>query len=75
MSLVLWAAAQPLLLHNQLAGWGGAVAVALIWLVRVPREEALMLAAFGEEYKRYMARTGTFIPRCEPADPDRRSIR
>jgi protein-S-isoprenylcysteine O-methyltransferase Ste14 len=68
-SLVLWAAAQPLLLTNGLAGWGGAVAVALIWLIRVPREEQLMLDTFGEEYRQYMARTGRLIPWCRSDHP------
>jgi protein-S-isoprenylcysteine O-methyltransferase Ste14 len=62
-SLVLWAAAQPFLLQNVLAGWGGGVAVALIWLIRVPREEKMMLQRFGEEYRSYAARTGRLFPR------------
>jgi len=62
-SLVLWGAAQPFLLQNILAGWGGALAVALIWLVRVPAEEKMMRERFGEEYVRYMNRTGRAIPR------------
>jgi hypothetical protein len=74
-SLLLWAAGQPLLLHNWLAGWSGAVAVVLVWLIRVPREEALMLDAFGEEYERYRARTGRFIPRCKPGKPAQSSAR
>jgi protein-S-isoprenylcysteine O-methyltransferase Ste14 len=53
-----------LLLQNVIAGWSGAVAVALIWLVRVPREEKLMLERFGAEYEQYMARTGRLVPRC-----------
>ncbi len=61
VSLVGWAAAQPLLLQNLLAGFGGAVAVALIWLVRVPREEAMMLERFGDAYRHYMAHTGRFL--------------
>jgi len=62
-SLLLWAIAQPLLLQNILAGWGGAVAVALIWLVRVPAEEKMMLERFGGDYVTYMRHTGRFIPR------------
>jgi protein-S-isoprenylcysteine O-methyltransferase Ste14 len=62
-SLILWAAAQPFLLQNAIAGWGGAAAVALIWLVRVPREERMMLEKFGEAYRQYMARTGRLIPK------------
>jgi len=68
-SLILWAAAQPLLLHNFAAGWSGAVAVALIWFIRVPREEQLMLEEFGEEYRQYMARTGRLIPGRSPGRP------
>jgi protein-S-isoprenylcysteine O-methyltransferase Ste14 len=62
-SLVLWAAAQPFLLQNVIAGWGGAVAALLIWFVRVPREEVMMVGTFGEEYRQYMARTGRLVPR------------
>jgi protein-S-isoprenylcysteine O-methyltransferase Ste14 len=62
-SLVLWAIAQPFLLQNLLAGWGGGVAVVLLWLVRVPREERMMLDRFGEEYRAYMARTGGLLPK------------
>jgi protein-S-isoprenylcysteine O-methyltransferase Ste14 len=68
-SLILWAAAQPFLLRNLVAGWGGAVAVALIWLIRVPREEQLMLEKFGEEYRQYMERTGKLIPKCRFGHP------
>jgi protein-S-isoprenylcysteine O-methyltransferase Ste14 len=68
-SLVLWAAAQPLLLSNVISGWSGAVAVALIWLIRVPREEKLMLERFGAEYEQYTARTGRLIPKCRQGRP------
>ncbi len=33
----------------------------LIW--RIPREEANLIAQFGEEYRTYMARTGRFLPK------------
>ncbi len=33
----------------------------LLW--RVPKEEQMMIEAFGEEYKAYMQRTGKFFPR------------
>jgi protein-S-isoprenylcysteine O-methyltransferase Ste14 len=61
LSLIVWSAAQPLLLHNWLAGLGGMLATALIWFVRVPREERLMYEAFGEEYREYCSRTGRFF--------------
>ena len=62
-SLILWALAQPLLLHNALAGCGGALAVALLWLVRVPREERMMLERFGDAYRQYMDRAGACWPK------------
>jgi len=36
-------------------------AAAIIW--RVPKEERMMLEAFGEAYQNYMLRTGRFVPR------------
>lgn len=62
-SLVPWALAQGLLLQNAVAGVGGIVAVALIWLVRVPREEAMMIEHFGDAYREYMSRTGRLLPK------------
>lgn len=62
-SLILWAVAQPALLQNLVAGWIGPLAVALIWLIRVPAEEAMLRARFGEEYLRYASRTGRVIPK------------
>ena len=32
-------------------------------IVRVPREEQMMVEAFGEEYRAYMRRTGRFFPK------------
>jgi len=63
LSLSFWAAAQPGLLQNYFAGLSGLAAVLLIWLVRVPREEQLMIEAFGDRYLDYMARTGRFFPK------------
>jgi protein-S-isoprenylcysteine O-methyltransferase Ste14 len=42
-----------------------AVTVATIagTMARVPKEEQMMLDAFGEEYKEYMRRTGRYFPR------------
>lgn len=53
----LWGLAQALLLHNWLAG---PALLATFWPLyrhRVPREEAQMLATFGEQYRAYAART------------------
>jgi len=40
----------------------GAAALALIW-IRTKREEELLLARFGNQYRAYMIRTGRFLPR------------
>jgi protein-S-isoprenylcysteine O-methyltransferase Ste14 len=31
--------------------------------VRIPREEANLIERFGDDYRRYMQRTGRFLPR------------
>ena len=45
----LWAIAQPLLLHNWVAGLSMAVSMLPLYLVRVRQEEEMMLEHFGEE--------------------------
>lgn len=54
---------QALLLANWVAGPSALVAVALLVLVRVPREEKMMIDQFGDEYRDYMRRTGGLVPR------------
>jgi protein-S-isoprenylcysteine O-methyltransferase Ste14 len=61
-SLLLWGLAQPLLLQNWIVGPASLVAFLVCYLVRVPREEAMMLDHFGDEYRTYIARTGGVIP-------------
>ncbi len=68
-SLVVWAAAQPFLLHNWLVGGSGILAVTLIWLIRVPREEKMMLKIFGDQYRQYRAKTGMFLPKVKNRHP------
>jgi protein-S-isoprenylcysteine O-methyltransferase Ste14 len=34
----------------------------LVW--RIPREERMMIKAFGDEYRAYMRRTGRYLPKC-----------
>lgn len=60
---LLWAFAQPLLLWNWIAGFSMLATFLPLYLVRVPKEEAAMEAAFGDEYRAYMRRTGRIIPR------------
>jgi protein-S-isoprenylcysteine O-methyltransferase Ste14 len=56
-------AAQALLLANWLAGWAALASVLLLYVLRVPAEEAMMLNFFGGEYESYIERTGGVVPR------------
>ena len=40
----------------------GAIVLALIW-IRTRKEEELLLARFGNQYRAYMIRTGRFFPK------------
>jgi protein-S-isoprenylcysteine O-methyltransferase Ste14 len=59
----LWGIAQALLLQNWIAGWAGLALFTPLYVLRVPREERMMLDRFGEEYRAYMNRTGRVVPR------------
>ena len=60
---LLWAVAQGLLLSNWLAGWAFLVLSVPLYIIRIPKEEQMMLEHFGEEYREYMSRTGRLVPR------------
>jgi protein-S-isoprenylcysteine O-methyltransferase Ste14 len=61
-AFLLSALAQALLLPNWIAGAAGVLGFATMFFCRVWREEQMMLEAFGDEYRRYMARTSRIIP-------------
>lgn len=63
LSIWIWSLAQGFLLENWLAGWAAAVTFLPMYLLRTPREEALMLETFGDEYRDYMRRSGRIFPR------------
>jgi protein-S-isoprenylcysteine O-methyltransferase Ste14 len=58
----LWAVAQALLLPNWIAGFSGLVGFGTLYFGRVFYEEKMMLVAFGDGYRDYMARTKRIIP-------------
>jgi protein-S-isoprenylcysteine O-methyltransferase Ste14 len=58
----LWALAQALLLPNWIAGPSGLVGFGILFFLRVHHEEELMIETFGEDYRRYMARTSRVLP-------------
>jgi len=58
-----WGIAQPLLLQNWIAGFALLAIFIPLYLLRVPREEQIMLEHFGEQYGEYVSRTRRVIPR------------
>jgi protein-S-isoprenylcysteine O-methyltransferase Ste14 len=58
----LMAVAQALLLPNWVAGPAGLVGFGILFFGRVGREEAMMIAAFGDEYRAYVRRTARVVP-------------
>ncbi len=69
-SFFLLAISQGLLLNNWLAGWSALAATSLLYVVRRPHEEQMMLDGFGQEYETYRQRTGGIIPRWHAPRPD-----
>jgi protein-S-isoprenylcysteine O-methyltransferase Ste14 len=57
-----WGAALSLLTANWIFAAVSALAIAGV-IVRIPKEEQMMIEAFGDEYKAYMQHTGRFIPK------------
>jgi protein-S-isoprenylcysteine O-methyltransferase Ste14 len=58
----LWGLAQLLLLQNWIAGPAGLIGFGTLYLFRIGREEAMMRAAFGQQYADYSARTKRIVP-------------
>jgi protein-S-isoprenylcysteine O-methyltransferase Ste14 len=58
----LMALAQLLLLPNWIAGSAGLVGFGILFFGRVGREEAMMISAFGDEYRTYMRHTARVLP-------------
>jgi len=58
----LMALGQALLLPNWVAGPAGLVGFGVLFFGRVAREEAMMIKAFGDEYRAYMRRTARVVP-------------
>ncbi|WP_298670721.1 protein-S-isoprenylcysteine O-methyltransferase [uncultured Sphingomonas sp.] len=65
MYAAIWisALAQPLLIHNWIAGFLVVPAFAAMWFIRVPNEEAMMRARFGAAWDAYCARAGRLFPK------------
>ena len=59
----LCALAQPMLIHNWIAGLLVIPAFAVMSIFRIPREEAMMRETFGADYDAYSERTGQLVPK------------
>ena len=59
----IWVIAQGFLLANGLVLVFGIIAWGLLYFLRVPKEEEMMIAEFGDEYREYMRVTGRVIPK------------
>lgn len=64
MYAALWLAvvAQPLLLTNWIYGALVFPAYLLMYIVRIPREEELLIKQFGPQYEDYMRKSGRIFP-------------
>lgn len=51
-----------LMTANWFIGLGGLLMVLAVIIVRTPKEEAMLLEAFGEEYRTYMEQTPPYLP-------------
>jgi protein-S-isoprenylcysteine O-methyltransferase Ste14 len=61
-SFLLMGLGQAFLLSNWVAGLAGLVGFAVLFFLRVDKEERMMLEIFGPEYRAYMDRTKRLIP-------------
>ncbi len=62
VTAALLMASVTLLTANWLIGLTSLVVLALL-AIRTPKEEAMLIQRFGQQYREYMERTGRFIPR------------
>jgi protein-S-isoprenylcysteine O-methyltransferase Ste14 len=58
----LWCFAQALLLPNWIAGPAGIISFGIMYLLRIRKEEQMLLEQFGDEYKVYMEQTKRLVP-------------
>lgn len=60
---LIWGIAQVMLLQNWIAGPTFLIASIPLYRQRIPREEEMMIKEFGDEYKKYMEKTGRLLPK------------
>lgn len=62
-AIFLFAVSVCLLTANWFIGLITTLLILLIIVLRIPKEEAMMIEAFGDQYREYMKHTGRLIPR------------
>lgn len=62
-SFALWSIAQCFLLQNFIAGFSTLMIDGIMYFIRVPKEEKMMLDQFGDEYREYIKRTWRLFPK------------
>ena len=60
---LVWAAAQLILLQNWIVGPSFLLTSLPLYMVRIPREEQMMLETFKQDYTDYKSRTGRLFPK------------
>jgi len=63
LSIWLLVIAQAMILPNYVAGFSGLVPFALLYFLRVGKEERMMGEEFGSEYEQYLRKTGRLFPK------------
>ena len=66
-AFILWATSFFLLSGEPVLTGLFMLSFLIVIIVRTPREEAQLLSTFGDEYRKYMRRTGRFLPRMKPS--------
>ncbi|MNL58106.1 Isoprenylcysteine carboxyl methyltransferase (ICMT) family protein [compost metagenome] len=61
-SFMLMGLGQAFLLPNWVAGLAGLLGFAVLFFLRVGKEERMMLEIFGPQYREYMERTKRLVP-------------
>ena len=59
----MWTFSQVLIVSNLFAGFSGIIAWAILYFIRVPKEEKMMTETFGAEYIDYKKQTGKIFPK------------
>ena len=62
LALLVYSVGQALVLPNWIAGPSYAVAMVLLFALRLGPEERMMLDEFGKDYEAYMQRTKRLVP-------------